>query len=488
VSVLSRRASGVLCHPTSLPGPYGIGDLGPEARAFATALATAGQRWWQMLPIGPPKQAQSPYDAASTFAGNPLLLSLDDLVEDGLLSSEEVGSARIAPQSRANFEHARTRKAELLRRAAERASPATPEPESWLGDYCLFLALHAAHGGLPWTEWSAPLRDRDPAALAESRRALAEEIAYHAFVEQVFERQWQRLRAHCHAAGVWLMGDVPIFVALDSADVWAHRDIFQLDGAGRPRAVAGVPPDYFNEDGQLWGNPLYDWDRLRETSYSWWVERVRALLERFDAARLDHFIGFHHYWAVPAGAKTAREGRWTPGPGRALFERLFEALGDAPLIAEDLGQLTPEVSALRDGVGLYGMRVLQFAFTTGIPDNIHLPHQYGPNCVAYTGTHDNDTSVGWFRSLADERERRWALEYLSADPAEIHWAMIRGAWASPATIAFTPLQDVLGLDGAHRMNRPGIAEGNWGFRASETLGGELCARLRALTEAHGRAS
>jgi 4-alpha-glucanotransferase len=505
-SVLNQRTAGVLLHPTSLPGPAFSGDLGPAAHRFVAWLRAARQRVWQMLPVGPPGFGASPYQAFSSFAGNPLLVSLEGLRREGLLDAADLGAPRDRRPHRADFPRAaRFRLPRLLkahdrfrRRPGARAALEKLRAEqAWLADWALFAALKDAHDGAPWAAWEPGLRDRRPAAIAAARRELAEVIAFHEFVQLEFDRQWAELRARCRAAGVALIGDLPCFAAHDSADVWAARELFHLDRRGRPTVVAGVPPDYFSATGQLWGNPLYRWPALAARGYDYVVARLRALLRRFDAVRLDHFIGFHRYWAVPAGARTAAAGRYRAGPGAALLRRLRVALGELPLIAEDLGVVTPEVKALRDRFGLPGMRVLQFAFGDDPEADNYKPHNYPRDCVVYTGTHDNDTTVGWFRDRAPGRstraraaiaaERAAVLRYLGSDGHEIHWDMVRLALMSSADLAVVPAQDLLGLGSAARMNRPGSATGNWRWRACpDAFSRVLAARLAALTAASGR--
>jgi 4-alpha-glucanotransferase len=480
---LGERSAGILLHPTSLPGPGENGDLGSRARRFADFLAEAGQRWWQMLPLGPPGYGDSPYSALSAFAGNPALISLERLREDGLVD-------RVGPQE----ETLRAALAGLRRREGRGLEAFAAYCESqrdWLEDFALFWALKRAHGLVQWTRWPAPYRDRHPEALAEARRRLADELELCRFEQFCFDEDWRSLRRHCAHRGVGLIGDLPIFVAHDSADVWQHRDLFFLDEAGEPTVVAGVPPDYFSATGQRWGNPLYNWPRLRETGYRWWVDRFRAALARFDVVRLDHFIGFSRYWEIPAGEPTAMHGRWVPGPGWRLFRAIQTALGEVPLIAENLGVVTPAVERLRRKLGAPGLRILQFAFGTDPQAPLFLPHAYRRNTVVYTGTHDNDTTVGWFNDPGDgtrsraqiEEEQRAALRYLGIeDGREIHWAMIRAVHASVAKLALVPAQDLLGLGSEARMNRPGTASGNWRWRLTEgALTPALAERLRGLT-------
>lgn len=490
---LSDRSAGVLLHPTSLPGPGGNGDLGSRARRFADFLASAGQRWWQMLPLGPPGYGESPYSALSAFAGSPALISLEGLVEDGLLDDAAAQPREAAlPLALAAFRRRNGRDREAF-------SIYCDANREWLDDFALFWALKRANGLVQWTRWPAEVRDRQPAALQDARRRLADDIELARFEQFRFDADWRALRHHCEQRGVGLIGDIPIFVAHDSADVWQHRELFHLDDRGEPTVIAGVPPDYFSTTGQRWGNPLYRWPRLRETGYHWWIERFRAALERFDVIRLDHFIGFTRYWEIPAGEATAVNGQWVPGPGLPFFKALHAALGELPLIAENLGVVTAEVERLRRLLGAPGIRILQFAFGTDPQAPLFLPHAYHRRTVAYTGTHDNDTAVGWFedrgadtsRSAAQvDRERRAALRYLGDPPdggREIHWHMIRALYASVANLVLVPIQDALGLGSEARMNRPGIPTGNWRWRLDEgALQPALAERLRGLSETYDR--
>jgi 4-alpha-glucanotransferase len=497
------RASGILLHPTSLPGRFGIGDLGREAHAFLDALAETGQRWWQMLPLGPTGYGNSPYQSYSSYAGNPLLVSPEALADDGWLKADDWHDYPVLADDRVDFDAVHAAKDRLLRRAFERFRANHLGFEDflhvhahWLDDYALFQALKESHHGAPWYEWEPELVRREPAALREQRAALAESIRYYEFVQYAFDQQWKALRGACEAQGVRLVGDLPIFVAQDSADVWSRPDLFQLDEHGRPTAVAGVPPDYFSEDGQLWGNPLYKWDAHAAEHFAWWIARMKASTDRVDLVRLDHFRGFEAYWEVPAEAPTAAKGRWALGPGTAFLEALREGLDGLPLIAEDLGDITAEVEALRDRFNLPGMRILQFAFGTESTTEHHMPHRFVNHCIVYTGTHDNDTTVGWFtsqdvntvQSAEDiEAERKFALRYLGTDGSEIHWEMIRLALASVADTAIVPLQDVLGLNGKARMNVPGRAEGNWAWRfRAEQLDAQARHRLADMTAVFSR--
>jgi 4-alpha-glucanotransferase len=496
------RVAGVLLHPTSLPGPHGVGDLGPAARRFADWLAAAGQGLWQVLPLAPTGHGDSPYAALSAFAGNPLLLSLEDLAAEGWLEAAELAGAPRSSASAVEYERVGPWKAALLRRAAERFEARAPpsaraelaayqaRERPWLDDVALYLALKDRHGGRPWIAWEAPLARRERAALEGARRALAAEVRAHVFAQWAFDRQWARLRAHARARGVQLMGDLPIYLAHDSAEVWARPWLFQLDAAGRPRAVAGVPPDYFSATGQLWGNPLYDWPAHQADGFAFWIERMRANLRLYDRVRLDHFRGFEAYWEVPAGAATAEHGRWVKAPGEALFRALAGALGELPLVAENLGVITPEVERLRARSGLPGMAVLQFAFGGDPQAESFMPHNYVRDLVAYTGTHDNDTVAGWWASdKLSEAERAHAKAYLAADGRDMAWTLLRAVYASVAATAIAPLQDLLGRGSDARMNTPATAAGNWRWRVEEReLTAQLAARAAALARLYGRSA
>jgi 4-alpha-glucanotransferase len=496
------RASGILLHLTSLPGPHGNGDLGRDAHAFIDFLASAGQRYWQMLPIHPAGAGNSPYSGVSAFAGNPLLIDLEQLVELGLLTRADLGEP--LPERELDYALAAQRRLPLLRKAfaAQRARPALfaealksfrRKARAWLPDYALFMALKGTLGGA-WMRWDAPLRNRNATVLARARRQLSEEVAYYEFEQLLFEQQWQALRRRAAEGNVSLMGHIPSFLAHDSADVWAHQDSFQLDDEGMPTHVSGVPPDYFSATGQRWGTPLYAWARIKRAGYTFWIERLRAELERFDWLRLDHFIGFARYWQIPADAPTAESGRFRNGPGRELFDVAARKLGALRCIAEDLGSSGPEVERLRDELGFPGMRVLQFAFSSDA-SNAFLPHNYPRRCVAYTGTHDNDTTLGWLRQQAasgDSKELRLLHAYLGWPgaqhaPEALCAELVRVLFASVADLVIAPLQDVLGLGSEARMNVPGREHDNWTFRVQrEELSGALAERLRALCELYGR--
>ncbi len=465
------RSAGVLLHPSSLPGPYGIGDLGPEAYRWVETLAAAKQTWWQILPLGPTGYGNSPYQAFSAFAGNVNLLSPELLTRDGLLPDGFFASTPFRAD-RVDFNTVGPAKAAMVREAWSRFGSRShllrmafddyrERERAWLPEYALFMAIREAFGGAALASWPTDIRRRDPVSLAALGTKLAGEVMIHTFGQFLFDRQWTDLKAFANAKGVKVIGDAPIFVSGDSADVWAHPEQFLLNADGEASVVAGVPPDYFSEDGQLWGNPLYDWDAMERDGYRWWAARLRRQLSQVDLIRLDHFRGFAAAWHVKAGATTAKVGTWVDGPREKLFARLRSDLGGLPIIAEDLGLITDDVHALREAFGFPGMRVIQFAL--GGPDNPYWPHNYEPNTVAYTGTHDNDTTVGWWANLSDA-DRTKVGEYLGHAVSEPHWDLIRMASASVAVVAVAPLQDVLGLGGEARMNVPGVAAGNWEWR------------------------
>jgi 4-alpha-glucanotransferase len=496
------RSSGVLLHPTSLPGPHGSGDLGSSARHFVDWLVAGGQSLWQMLPLGGIGPGNSPYMSSSAFAGNVLLVDLDELRQRGWLGAEALAQPQppsAADPHRLDFAAVVPWRMSRLALAADRFERGASsedraafdafcaEHADWLEDYALFMALAEALPSVDWCDWPAPLARREAAALAEARRAHAGRVAFWRFGQWCFFRQWAALRAHAHARGVHIVGDMPIFVAYQSADVWAQPQLFELDAAGRPTVIAGVPPDAFSATGQRWGNPLYRWSAHTQAGYAWWVERVRRSVELVDIVRIDHFRGFAAHWEIPAGELTAQKGHWEPGPGEALFRAIAEALGPLPIIAEDLGVITPDVDALRHAFDFPGMRILQFAWGEGIAaERRFQPHRHEPDTVVYTGTHDNDTSVGWWAS-ADEVTRHHLREYLATDGRAIHWDMIRMACASVADSAIYPLQDVMGLGGEGRMNFPGQGEGWWAWRfRREQVPADAVARLRRMAELYER--
>lgn len=497
------RRSGILLHPTSLPGPFGIGDLGDEAYRFVDFLVAAGQSYWQVLPLSPTGYGDSPYQGLSAFAGNPMLISPERLVAAGHLAPSDLTDAPPFPQERVDFGWTIAYKTELLERAfANFQAGATPaqraawehfcrEQAVWLDDYALFMALKKAQGMRPWTEWETGLRTRQPESLDRARRELAGEIAGQKYRQWVVFAQWLAVKRYANSLGVRLIGDIPIFVSLDSADVWAHPHLFHFDQQLRPTVVSGVPPDYFSETGQLWGHPLYRWDALAQTGYDWWIERFRMAFTQADVVRIDHFRGFYNYWEVPAGEPTAVKGRWLYGPGADLFRAVTTALGEVAIIAEDLGDFDKASRAGLDRLmaefGYPGMKILQFAFGSDAHDPF-LPHNFTRDCIVYTGTHDNDTTVGWYRVTSTEQERAYARQYLNSDATDLAWDMIRLGWASVAHTAMTTAQDLLSLGHEARMNSPStFGPPNWCWRLLPgALTSDVAARLRELTRIYGR--
>ncbi|HEY0664686.1 MAG TPA: 4-alpha-glucanotransferase [Gallionella sp.] len=471
--MLTERGSGILLHPTSLPGPSGSGDFGPDAYRFVDWLASAGQTYWQVLPLGEIGPGNSPYMSSSAFAGSILLIDLAELASHGWLSETDLITHTEFESGRVDFSLMRPFRIECLRRAARNffaqshadlhmdySSFCIAERE-WLDDYALFMTISERENWCEWDNWPKPLINREAEALREVQDTCAEAVNFWKFCQWRFARQWARLKSYANEHGVRIIGDVPIFVAYQSADVWSHQALFELGENGRPTVVAGVPPDYFSETGQLWGNPLYRWDAHEKTGYAWWISRLRHALQQADLVRIDHFRGFVAYWEIPADALNAITGKWVAGPGERLFDAFTKAFPQLPIIAEDLGVVTPDVIALRDKFNLPGMRVLQFAFGDG-EGNHFLPHHYVPNTIAYTGTHDNDTSVGWWKSIPDH-VRTFARDYLRSEAAT-QWDMMRALSGSVANIVVFPMQDVLGLAGEHRMNFPGQPTGNWEWR------------------------
>ncbi|MEL7075600.1 MAG: 4-alpha-glucanotransferase [Cyanobacteria bacterium J06582_2] len=498
--MLDFRASGVLLHPTSLPSRFGIGDLGENAYRFVDFLANSDQQIWQILPIGPTGYGNSPYLSYSALAGNPLLISPAILQQQDLLTQEELDRLPNFPLDQVDFQRVIETKMPLLRLASDRfKAQATAEDNEelvrfcnrhndWLSDYALFMSLKQAHGGKSWNQWSADIASRQPQAMAQWATELAEEIFFHKFVQYQFYCQWQNLRSYANEKGIKLFGDIPIYVAHDSVDVWAHRDIFRLDPkTGEASLMAGVPPDYFSETGQLWGNPVYNWEELEKTDFHWWIRRVEAILEYVDIIRIDHFRGFQAYWAVPQGEDTAMNGTWLDAPGDEFFQRLDKQLGKLPIVAEDLGVITPEVEALRDKFNFPGMKILQFAFDDNRANGF-LPFNYtNRNCVVYTGTHDNNTTVGWFYERSPEAQAN-VTDYLGCVGEDgIHWAMIRLALSSVGNTVVLPFQDILGLGTDAKMNTPSQPTGNWSWRCrEEAFNDELSGRLKYLTYLYGR--
>jgi 4-alpha-glucanotransferase len=501
----SRRGSGLLMHVTSLPGAHGSGDIGAEAHRFADFLAAAGQTWWQMLPVGPANggAGNSPYSSPSSFAGNPYLIDLSALAHDGLLDARDVATTRQLQRNPKSVDFCSTIpfRERRLRMAFERVTGQHESfdafcaaQSSWLDDYALFAALKNANGGAEWTRWPREYRLRKPDAMVRARQELATEVRYQKWVQYVFDTQWRALRKYCNERGVALVGDIPIFVAHDSADVWAHRELFDLDRNGVPRTISGYPPDAFNVDGQRWGHPHYNWAEHVRTGYACWIARFARTFELFDAVRIDHFLGFNRLWSIPSKSPGAANGKWIEGPGVGIFNALRDALGKMPIIAEDLGLLTRDAEILRDRFKFPGMRIMQFGFGS----SYHLPHSYPRRCVAYTGTHDNDTIVGWFEKLRRAARKKTSiaaaelsrtLSYLNTDGREIHWAFIRSLMQSSADTVIFPVQDILGLGTGARMNIPGTAEGNWNWRLSpEKLTDELAAKLKMFVDTYERTS
>lgn len=493
------RAAGILLHPTSLPSRFGIGDLGDSAYEFANILVESGQSLWQILPLGPTGYGDSPYQCFSAFAGNPLLINLEALQEHGDIDGADLDEAPMFPETHVDYGPVISFKYAVLNRAARNFRQRHPEERwadfedfcsnnvHWLDDFALFMALKDAHGGAVWNTWEWELASRDSEALDEWRDRLSEPIFAHRYFQYCFFRQWEALKTYVNEQDLQIIGDIPIFVAYDSAEVWANPDRFKLDEDFLPTVVAGVPPDYFSPTGQLWGNPLYRWDVMAEDNYHWWIERFEQTFKTVDIARLDHFRGFEAYWEIPAGEPTAINGHWVKGPGEAFFHTVKWALGELPIIAEDLGFITEEVRELRDAFDLPGMNILQFAFAADAR-NPYLPHNYRRNVVVYTGTHDNDTTVGWYQSLNDSEEKEFISTYLGPTDEEINWALARMAYRSIADTAVLPLQDVLGLGSEARMNTPGKSSGNWSWRfRMDDIKAEHIQKLKEMTLTYLRA-
>lgn len=493
------RASGILLHPTCFPSQFGIGDLGKEAYRFIDFLQESGQRYWQVLPLGPTGYGNSPYMSYSAMAGNPMLISPEKLRDEGLLQEEDFANLPLFPVEKVDYQQVIASKIPLLKKScANFKAHATPEQERafadfcqtkayWLDDYALFMALKDAQESPNWYTWEPEIARRKPEAMDAARLLLGGAIFYHKFTQYEFFRQWSELKQYANERSIYIIGDIPIYVAHDSADVWAHPEIFCLDKqTGEAKLMAGVPPDYFSSTGQLWGNPVYDWETLQKQDFNWWVQRFEAMLDYVDIIRIDHFRGFEAFWAVPKGEKTAINGKWIKAPGEQLFETIKRKLGKLPVLAEDLGTITPEVEALRDKFEFPGMKVLQFAFGSDA-NNPYLPFNYQRNAVVYTGTHDNDTTVGWFHQASDWEKQNLLLYLGSFSPDGIHWDFIRLALSSVANLAIIPLQDLLGLGTEARMNFPSKAEGNWEWRyKAQALSEELAKKLKTLTTLYGR--
>ncbi len=493
------RASGILLHPTSLPGKYGIGTLGAEARRFVDFLVKAKQTYWQILPLGPTGYGDSPYQCFSSKAGNPLLIDLDHLVELGLLHADDLPVSGAWGSGRIQFGKVIDGKYPLLKKAEQnflqmQNHPLTDEfrqfnqlNTAWLDDYALFMALKERFNNTPWGEWPREFKMRYPEAIASATVELAENIRFHKFIQCLFFNQYLSLKRYANAKGIRIIGDIPIYVAMDSSDAWTNTHLFQFDADKNPVAVGGVPPDYFSETGQLWGNPLFNWEAMARDGFRWWVDRIHTSLLLFDKVRIDHFRGFAAYWSVPFGETTAINGKWVNAPGQYVFESIRHHLGDVPVIAEDLGVITPDVRALRDGFHFPGMKILQFAFDSA-EANDFLPHNYTSNCVVYTGTHDNETVRGWFAN-AKPADKKYALAYMRGTVKGIHWDMIRTAWSSVADTAVAPFQDFLGAGDSGRMNLPGTTRDNWQWRMKQSdMSETLATKIAAITALYGRAA
>ena len=491
-----ERASGILLHPTSLPGQFGIGDLGDHAYHFIDMLAECQQKLWQIFPLGPTGYGDSPYQCFSAFAGNPLLISLETLADEGLLAQHDLDGEPFDDHhiDYGNVIHA---KIALLKKAHQNfLDSASAEQkqqyetfcerqQAWLEDYALFMALKDANEGAVWNSWEEKLVTRDPETLVAWEDTLVKQISYQEFIQYLFFKQWRKVKEYANNKGIKIIGDLPIFVAFDSTEAWSHPDLFFFDKKGHPLYVAGVPPDYFSATGQLWGNPLYRWDVMKKRGYTWWIARFKKIFELVDIVRVDHFRGFAKYWRVPAGEKTAIKGSWKPGPGKRLFRTIEHALGKLPIIAEDLGVITADVVALREAFDLPGMKILQFAFDSD-EENDYLPHTYDKNCVVYTGTHDNDTTLGWFEKASKE-DRQKVKTYLQTEGDDICWDFIRAAWSSVADMAIVPLQDILRLGSEARMNTPSTLGKNWGWRFTwEMIPQSALERLTLFTQIYGR--
>ena len=491
------RNSGILMHISSLPGKYGIGTFGKEAYSFIDFLQDAGQKLWQILPLGHTGYGDSPYQCYSAFAGNPLFVDTEMLIDEDLLKTSDIPHDINFEET--EFDTFKTAEfiTPLLKKAIDNfhKSSSASDKEAfdlfchqqayWLDDYALFISLKKQFNNAPWYDWESGFRLREAVVIEKARQALADEIRFQKTLQYIFFRQWMQLKSYANEKGIKIMGDIPLYVAYDSADAWANPDIFLFDKDRKPLAVAGVPPDYFSETGQLWGNPLYNWEHVKSHGFSWWIDRIKANFKLFDILRIDHFRGLSAFWAVPYGEETAIKGEWVPAPGMALFETLLQELGPIPIVAEDLGVITEDVELLRDTFSFPGMKILQFAFDSS-EDNEFLPHTYTRNCIVYTGTHDNDTTVGWY-SAATEEDKAFMHSYFNFKPEKVHWELIRLAWASVAQTAIAPMQDILGLGSEHRMNLPGKPTGYWKWRLDKSLiSPEISQRLKKITEIYSR--
>ncbi len=493
-----ERSSGLLCHITSLPGKFGIGTMGKEAYDFVDFMILSGQKIWQLLPLGHTGYGDSPYQCFSAFAGNPILISLEKLYEEGFLSKKDLEFSEAFDQHNVDYGRVIIYKTPLLKRAYENfATKATKvervkyanfckENDLWLEDYAMYIALKELFGGKPWYEWNYDIKMRQEHAMYHYREMLRGQIEFYKVTQYFFFKQWFELKTYANLNNIQIMGDIPLYIAYDSVDAWSSSEYFLFTDQKVPESVAGVPPDYFSATGQLWGNPLYDWEKLKETDFKWWIDRIQANFKIYDILRIDHFRGLAAYWAVPYGETTAINGKWVKAAGKELFEAVFAKLGDLPIVAEDLGVITPDVEELRDSNNMPGMKILQFAFDSG-DDNNFLPHTYINNCVVYTGTHDNDTCMGWIRACKEE-DKGFVRDYIhNLNEADFSWTLIRMAWASVACWAITPMQDLLSRGSEARMNFPGKASGNWRWRYLQSdLSDELAASLAKLTKIYAR--
>ena len=495
--MFDKRSAGILLHPTSLPGPFGIGDLGPQTRIWIDFLAETGTSLWQILPLGPTGYGDSPYQSFSTFAGNPYLINPELLLEQGIIHQDDLVNAPEFPSDYVDYGKVIWWKFDLLNRAfaqfeqkprkqiLNEFNQFIQENQFWLDDFGIFMAIKESQGNKPWVDWSPELRDRNKKAIETFRQSNSYAIRKQFFFQFLFSSQWASVKKYANKQGIKIIGDIPIYIAHDSADAWVHKELLYLDQSGNPTVVAGVPPDYFSETGQLWGNPLYNWEVHARDGYEWWLDRLRSVLDMVDIIRLDHFRGFAGYWEIPASDKTAENGRWVTGPGAEFFQAVKAEIKQLPIIAEDLGEITPDVIQLRDQFELPGMKVLVFAFDSGEEDEF-LPHHYSEDCVVYTGTHDNDTVVGWFKRI-QEGERSFAQRYLQTSGEDIAWDLIKAAWSSKAVFAIAPMQDLLGLDNSARMNYPGNLQGNWGWRFHDMdIDESLVDRLSEVNYLYGR--
>ncbi len=492
---MKKRASGILLHPTSLPGKYGMGALGNEAKAFIDFLHLAKQTYWQILPLGPTGYGDSPYQCFSSNAGNPYLIDIDTLVNDGLITTADIPELTVSDDTRIDYGSVIDHKMGILQTAKNNFKPEGNNEYTfflqanahWLNDYALFMALKEKFDKRPWYEWENDYRLRNQSMLLKETLALKDSIEFQQFIQYVFFKQWKDIKNYANSKGVQIIGDIPIYVAMDSSDTWCNPELFQFDNNKNPIVVGGCPPDYFSETGQLWGNPIFNYHKMEEDGFVWWINRIRASLALYDYVRVDHFRGFAGYWSIPYGEPTAVNGKWVDGPGKKLFYAIKNVLGDIPIIAEDLGLITPDVTELRDHFNLPGMKILQFAFDSA-ESNDYIPHNYIKNCVVYTGTHDNDTVLGWYEK-AKEADQKYFLEYIHSDGNDICKDLIRVAWASVANTAIIPMQDLLRLGGDARMNLPGTTVNNWLWRMkADDLRTELAEELAALTKLYDRIS